>query len=848
MRYADPTRCPDCRDELPAGVPVCPTCRLLVRHPLAVDLFSTLRRADDLVEDLRTASDAFPGPALSASATAAPLGGALVPPGAPVTPKRSVPTPPASMPATPAASSSGYASSTGPVDPSRTGVSVSSIPKILLGLGAFCLLTAGVIFLAVSWSALGVGGRTGVLLAFTAASLSSSMLLHARGLRIAGESLSIVGLGMLCLDVLGAGAAGWLGDGSRGWTASCAGLLVAVAGSALGLLRIGSQPRLTSPQVLAGAGLATAYLGAVAASGHDLLVAHVATVLALAVAWVGHRATEDALLRSAAIAALLTWSGGAIVALVQGLLDPTLVQLWRDGTGWSLIASAAWMALPGLVLRERRLALLGAAGAAVVVTVTATLPGIDGELTSIGMLALVVTSAWLVALAALPAAVRVVAVAPACAGAAILAGISLSTMSVAFVRWTDFLAENPAAFDRSIGLRLSGPDAPASPLQLVPSLLVIAAVVALLGRGRIGRSAVAAGAALVTGVGAAVTLMSYDVALALPVGALVLTAAGCLSVALRGSGAAATGSGVLGLALAAIATATALPSAPLAALTAGAAAVGAITLARLRDDALRALGGLAAAPFVGLAIAATVHVTDAGGAWVAVPVLLGVGILALALPRTEVEMAAGVTALFALATSLPHVQDAGGFSSLWLCVAGFLCCASALLTPARRPLGGVGLALLLLATWVRLIDLSVRQPEAYTLPLALALLALGLWRLQRSDETSTVTALLPGLLLVTVPSLLWVLSDPISLRALVLGASCLILTIAGAALRWNAPLLTGAVVGTIVILREIGPYAGAVPQWVWIALAGAVLTGLGITWERRVIEVRRTVGFLGRLR
>ena len=43
------------------------------------------------------------------------------------------------------------------------------VPRILLGLGALCLLVAAVTFLAVAWSWLGVGGRTGVLLALTAA-------------------------------------------------------------------------------------------------------------------------------------------------------------------------------------------------------------------------------------------------------------------------------------------------------------------------------------------------------------------------------------------------------------------------------------------------------------------------------------------------------------------------------------------------------------------------------------------------------------------------------------------------------------------------------------------------------
>ena len=42
------------------------------------------------------------------------------------------------------------------------------MPKILLALGAGCLLVAALLFLAVTWSVLGVGGRTATLVGFTA--------------------------------------------------------------------------------------------------------------------------------------------------------------------------------------------------------------------------------------------------------------------------------------------------------------------------------------------------------------------------------------------------------------------------------------------------------------------------------------------------------------------------------------------------------------------------------------------------------------------------------------------------------------------------------------------------------
>ena len=82
----------------------------------------------------------------------------------------------------------------------------ASVPKILLSLGALCLLVAAVTFLAVAWSWLGVGGRTVVLVALTGSALGVSAVMHRRGLRMAAESLSVVGLGLLALDVVGARA------------------------------------------------------------------------------------------------------------------------------------------------------------------------------------------------------------------------------------------------------------------------------------------------------------------------------------------------------------------------------------------------------------------------------------------------------------------------------------------------------------------------------------------------------------------------------------------------------------------------------------------------------------------
>ena len=84
--------------------------------------------------------------------------------------------------------------------------------------------------------------------------------------------------------------------------------------------------------------------------------------------------------------------------------------------------------------------------------------------------------------------------------------------------------------------------------------------------------------------------------------------------------------------------------------------------------------------------------------------------------------------------------------------------------------------------------------------------------------------------------------------ALLLGLAALGLVLAGVRLRWTAPLVVGAVVGAVLVVREVGPYAVDLPPWLVIAVAGATLTAVGVTWEARMRDVRRAGRYLAALR
>ena len=184
-----------------------------------------------------------------------------------------------------------------------------------------------------------------------------------------------------------------------------------------------------------------------------------------------------------------------------------------------------------------------------------------------------------------------------------------------------------------------------------------------------------------------------------------------------------------------------------------------------------------------------------------------------------------------------------------LTVAGEQLSGVALARPNRRLAGWAGGLLLVAATWVRLYDVGVTTPEAYTLPSAVALLAVGLWHLRRRESSGTVALLGPGLTLALVPSLLWSLDEPTGLRVLLLGLACLALVLAGVRLRWSAPVLWGAIVGGLLVVRLAAPYVGdSVPRWVLIGAAGALLIATGVTWERRLQEARQLREYVRRLR
>ncbi len=827
-RYADPERCPDCRRPIQYGARACPTCDLPLDGPVAGKLFITLAEADDLLRGLR-----------ASQVSVVPVGAAAMP--APAEPAAQAPSTP-TMPRRP-----------------TSGLSAASVPKILLGLGAVCLLVAALVFLAVTWSVMDVAGRTATLVGFTVVAAGLAAWLAGRDLRAASESFAVVALGLLAFDLFGARDSGWFGDiGTPGFLVLLGTVLAIAAAAAALAVRRTPVGVLAGAEVVAALGIGTICVGIIATDWVAESAALIGSVLlAAAAAVTAQRLRMVVLAVGAALVAGYLWLLLLATSFDRATSHPTGRELWLELEAWPLVVAAvlvgsvalvrtfpAWARVAGLAVAELVLAAAG-------LIPFAQDTGTELTLAVLGVLAVAWTVTWFS-----PHPWAQASAVTAAAGGLWMVVVGFMLSVTALGRVADAGAQ---LWDGSIRDRF-----PVAYDGLFEAWLLPVAVAAILGTGivlaRAVRSIDQVAAPLanpVLGLGlisaATVgTVSSYPVPVWLACGLMLLA-----SLALTGWALARQDALSLGLGAGFLAGALAISLhdewltavALLVTLT-----VSATVHLRWRRAEVRITAGALIPGAVGASIWTWGAIADAEGTWTALTVLVVLSGLVLAGRSSAfagVEVGAAVSAfVVALAgvADAPSAQSAT-WTAVYLTVAGVAVSAVALLREDRRLLGWVGGLLLAMATWVRLWDIGVDTPEAYTLPSAIALVLVGLLHLRRYPSASTMTALAPGLGLGLVPSLLWVLAEPVSARSVLLAAACLLLLVAGVRMRWTAPVLFAATVGALVVLRHAAPFVDqAVPRWVLIATAGTILMSMGITWERRIQEARAVVGYVRALR
>ncbi len=826
MPFADPHVCPDCQQAID-GQNRCPHCRLDLTSVPARRLWQTLQQADALLREARSVDAA-----VASAPTAEPERGA-------VSVTAGLPT----YDQSPRAKA---------VHPSP-GLSPGSI---LLGLGALFILVAGFIFVTVSWGSLGVAGRALILLAFTALAAGLARWVSRRGLAGSAEALWAVFLGLVTLDWFAAYSQGLLGLDKAPYTVIAivwTALIFALA--SLVVVRARRQVgRLLVTPMLVGGG-APWYGAAVLGLRFDdwsvfwsaVLVTTFASVFLVIALRLRHVVTWSLL------AALTSLAAGvaAVAAVVQACEHPSLSALVTGGHGVPMLMLVVATIVVGLTVHR--------------VTSMASAAFLLG----VGLLiALPIEDSWPARGAFMTVAVAVVIAAltarrpePWSRGGRLATGVASAGLLIQALPWIANLIAAIGDGANELGTapfwqRAGIIDATPGPGWLAAVVFGALTLVVLLAT-RWPEASQLVPAVQSTGwlIGAA------GVASAVAAGgspyvvlAAVFVGVGLLLVEVLTSHQ--PGWSVVGVAVVAIAPviplvsrSAALPVWLLAAIVLSAIAMRSVEPWRRNLSTFSGAGWLMGA----VGVAALVAGADDQTTSLVLVASAVVGLLIASVSlrdwpaRMAVETATGVVAGIGLALAAGQRVDLFWQSVVWL-VAGAGLVLLSFLTPDRRWFRWVGSGALGVAYVLRLVASDVEVVEAYTLPFGLALLVGGLWTMRRRGSTSSLSALGPAMTLLLLPSLPLALQEPASQRSVTLFVGALLIMLAGVRWHWKAPFVAGSVVLLVLAITNLGPYAWAVPRWVLIAGAGALLLGIGVSWEDRVRDGRRIAIYVRAMR
>ena len=833
MGFADASTCPSCLGHIEHATR-CPHCGLDLTTKEIQQAWQALVVADQWVERARSLSATQAAPAAA-----------------------KIPTPEASnsVADTPAFEPPQHPPTAEQPKPRRS----ISTGSVLLGLGALFILVAGSIFISITWGSLGVLGRALVLLAVTALIGGLGSFVTRRGLRASAEAVWTVFFGLLTLDWFAARAQGLAGLDSWPFGVSATVWAVVVIVAALLVVRTGRQrlgKELLAPSIVAGlAGWFAA--GSLAAELSDETTGDTEfwpAVLATAVVAVAGLALRRG---SSRVGAWICVAGAAFFgvfavgfALAEAIDHPSLSDLAADAHGLPLLLVVVATIGIGVVFERARLAASAAALAGVatliLLPVEETWPDRGAFVVGAGLLA---AAAWM-----FTGAGRWMQ------GARVTVVVGGAGLLLASTPWLGRLlavASEGASASRTNKLTtpLVTDMAPEVGPWWVAALVTGGIAAVILGARRWPetddvRAHLPSVATCIAVAGAWAVLATFDPAAVLLGGSLVAGGA-LLALVLPGS-VWWRWVGPVVVALAPLSTLSSWPAAVIIWPVAGLAL--AVVAARTKDVVLRCAAAFVAAGWGLGAVAPALELIDGDDRWTALALVLaalvGLAVALIAvrddLAHLGVEVSSALLGILGLA--IGSSESTLGFASFLWTVAGAGVVVLGLTSSRRTWYRWVGSALLGVAYVLRLAASDVDVVEAYTLPFAVLLLAVGLWAMRDEDGPGSVRALLPGVVLAMLPSLPQAIEEPTGLRALVLGVGAAVALGVGAWRRWQVPFVAGALVLTILVLVNIGPPALALPRWVLIASAGALLLAAGITWDDRVRDGRAAVRYVGSMR
>jgi hypothetical protein len=840
MPFANPHACPSCGGAI-AGESQCPHCHLDLNSEPARQLWQTLLHADQLLEQARRVPVARP---------VAPAGTPPIPAAAPV-------------PAVPLAPSEPFVPGTYPAYPAAPGPTPAATPAknrswsvgtILLVLGSFGLIVAGLIFVTRSWGDLGLAGRTLILLGVTIVIGALGIWVTRRPLRASAEAVWTVFLALLTLDFFAGRHENLLGlrHVEIAWACIVWGVLLLALGVLIAVLsRRTLKADLVATSVVGGFGMTIAGIGAGGVNEDWDLSWR--SFVALLVAGALGLATRPARLRTLTITARVVVAGfflfAYVVAAIELFDNPSLHELTSGRHGLPmLLMTAASLAVAAVVrpVRIPAVALAVLSICALIITPSAEAWDPEGTWLSVAGLAVAFavlasrgTSDWVrgARYGALP----------------VIAGIGL--LHLGFV--IDVFDAIGRAFDHGwegawdARLHMAAAEHTATwPVPIVLAALLVTTWFVLrwpeAAKAKAYASsilAVTAGIGLVGAVVGARLPLWVGVAV-LIVGAVIAFEAHRRELTVLASPVAA---GLVGFA--------SLLSVSNQSVSSGTWIAGALVLAGLAvtkgETWMRQGSAVVAVGLLVGGVAAFVDVIDAPrSATALIASLIALAVLAAAglwwrddAVRIPVEIAAGIAAFVALVAE----GTSSELAVRWT-IAGVLLIALSFVIKDRQLYIWPGIAALVVAYVLLIVDSGFSFVEAYTLPLGAGALGVGLFLTRRHTSQSTWLLLGPGLALSLLPSIPQALADPTGLRALLLGVGALVALVLGIRLGWQAPFVVGVTILAALVLFNIGPYANAAPRVVLIALVSAVLLGVGITWEDRVRDSRKLVTYVRSMR
>lgn len=732
------------------------------------------------------------------------------------------------------------------------------VRNLLLWVGGVLLAAAALIFAAFAWTRLDDGGRAALLAGVTVAAAGGAAYLRTR-LPATAEVLATLALALVLTDWLALRRAGVADDWDpASWWALGTAVTAALAAAAGSHLRAPRAVMAVSAQAAALLAFSTSDAGDVASGAVLAVIAGAAAAAGCACGRVeGWRVSGSLFRTGAAIVDLIaaptlvialadggpTWGAAGAVALLglaplaplaargdgptanasvlaglaaAALLGALAVIEWIAVSPpmlWALLAASAAAAL-AVASTGRSDLHVGAAGAAagtLAVTVLAV-----GDALAAGLLGPLGPEAfWNLAVG--DGINRWLSQMPAARESAAAALVAATTATTALVATARLASRESRKMALAISVIAGSATVTALPLALASTFdLSTVSAMAILATG----ASLAAGAGVVTG--------RRDEVWGPSIAAALLATAGLLLIP-AGGWARATEAGTIAL----LAVALLVSVASLVAASPG--------LRLGLPLAPQTIGAIAASSFIGLAAAIAGASSDTlSHAGLAAAVAAAAALVVAAQVRRH-HPEGPISERIAVAGALLGLVAASA-DRLPLAVALTICVPAAALAGAsddRRVYRSSAALLAGAAAWAWLDLAGVVVVEAYSLTAALAAFGAGMVHEGSNRRTSSWQAMAPGLLLALGPSLAVALTEGGTARPAILAIASVIVVAIGARTHQQAPLVIGAGVLLVLAVDTLGPVAAALPRWLTIGAAGALLLWMGATADRRLEQVRR---------